>query len=567
MDGFVFVVDKTGKIMYISETASTHLGLSQVEMTGNSIYEYIHDSDKSEMESVLKDWSECKEMHAGISSGLIAALHPHRCLEREIQKSFFLRFKCVLAKRNAGLTSSGYKVIHCAGYLKIKLPTMDSSPYEDSPVTGLCAVGFSLPPSAITEIKMYSNMFMFRASQDLKLIFFDAKVTALTNYEPQELIEKTLYEHIHPDDEDNMRTSHKTLIEKGQVTTKYYRFLTKGGGWVWMQSYATIVHNTRSSRPHCIVSVNYVLTTVQCPEVVLSLSQIDPTPVFGHGRETSLLMRSHGPESEGHLNMHADGSLDSPPPAFSLVHSDPHESGESGSEADSDPGSSNNSCSIINNKDLHSNGSRKIRGTRGARLARKSITLPYVYSNGNNAADASDIPLDLNSTPPKHHLHHNLHPHHLILQQHQQQLHAEAADHHAHQLLQQQQYQDHGTSGPLIHAPIGHFTHSIMEHSPESGQGIAGMIFSSSPPGWSPVPRSSPFSAYSAYPETPLTPPYCGAPRLLTNIPSESTAIEHQYEQLNSVSSDRFPSVIVHPSNPSLLIPCQCDGDHGPGME
>ena len=28
----------------------------------------------------------------------------------EIERSFFLRMKCVLAKRNAGLTSGGYKV-------------------------------------------------------------------------------------------------------------------------------------------------------------------------------------------------------------------------------------------------------------------------------------------------------------------------------------------------------------------------------------------------------------------------------------------------------------------------
>lgn len=40
---------------------------------------------------------------------------------------------------------------------------------------GLVAVGHSLPPSAVTEIKMHSNMFMFRASLDLKLIFLDAR--------------------------------------------------------------------------------------------------------------------------------------------------------------------------------------------------------------------------------------------------------------------------------------------------------------------------------------------------------------------------------------------------------
>ena len=30
--------------------------------------------------------------------------------EYEIERAFFLRMKCVLAKRNAGLTTSGYKV-------------------------------------------------------------------------------------------------------------------------------------------------------------------------------------------------------------------------------------------------------------------------------------------------------------------------------------------------------------------------------------------------------------------------------------------------------------------------
>jgi single-minded len=60
---------------------------------------------------------------------------------------------------------------------------------------------------------------------------------------------------------------------KGQVTTKYYRFMTKNGGWTWVQSYATVVHNTRSSRPHCIVSVNYVLSQREAKELMLNEMQ------------------------------------------------------------------------------------------------------------------------------------------------------------------------------------------------------------------------------------------------------------------------------------------------------
>ncbi|KAK2160410.1 hypothetical protein LSH36_134g05028 [Paralvinella palmiformis] len=200
------------------------------------------------------------------------AMFPGR--DYEIERSFFLRMKCVLAKRNAGLTAGGYKVIHCSGYLRIKQYTMDMAPFDGCfQNVGLVAVGHSLPSSAITEIKLYGNMFMFRASLDMKLIFLDARVAHLTGYEPQDLIEKTIYHYIHACDILHMRYAHHTLLLKGQVTTKYYRFLAKDGGWVWMQSYATIVHNSRSSRPHCIVSVNYVLSGVECKDLQIQLEQ------------------------------------------------------------------------------------------------------------------------------------------------------------------------------------------------------------------------------------------------------------------------------------------------------
>ncbi|XP_042577467.1 single-minded homolog 1-like isoform X3 [Cyprinus carpio] len=265
LDGFIFVVAADGKIMYISETASVHLGLSQVELTGNSIYEYVHPADHDEMTAVLTP---------------PPSYHSQLIHEHEVERSFFLRMKCVLAKRNAGLTSGGYKVIHCSGYLKTSV--LDC--YQN---VGLVAVGHTLPPSAVTEIKLHSNMFMFRASLDMKLIFLDSRVSELTGYEPQDLIEKTLYHHVHSCDSFHLRCAHHLLLVKGQVTTKYYRFLSKHGGWVWVQSYATIVHNVRSSRPHCIVSVNYVLTDTEYKGLALSLEQLKPSkPAFPYANQT-----------------------------------------------------------------------------------------------------------------------------------------------------------------------------------------------------------------------------------------------------------------------------------------
>uniref|UniRef100_A0A182NNT3 Single-minded n=1 Tax=Anopheles dirus TaxID=7168 RepID=A0A182NNT3_9DIPT len=312
LDGFIFVVAPDGKIMYISETASVHLGLSQVELTGNSIYEYIHAYDQEEMAGVLAlqqapSVSSCGGTHdlpaelntcqlpapSELGSDSVSertlqtdqaqprpqSAHRHSFSQQqrsyvvEMERTFFLRMRCVLAKRNAGLTCAGYKVINCSGYLKARVfphESPNASGYCCVQNLGLVAVGHALSPSAATEVKLQQNMFMFRSSLDLKLIFLDARVSQLMGYEAQDLIENTLYQYVHAADVGHIRQAHQTLLQKGQVTTKYYRFLTKGGGWRWVQSYATIVHNTRSSRPHCIVSVNYVLSNFEVQHLQLN---------------------------------------------------------------------------------------------------------------------------------------------------------------------------------------------------------------------------------------------------------------------------------------------------------
>jgi single-minded-like protein len=165
----------------------------QVELTGNSIYEYIHNFDQDEMAAVLslqqnmyghqvhplpaqlqqQQQAHNMQMPSNLSPTQLDSVtpplvppvlsnntsnipsvsnpimnnqannhafsqhqsqhlhnahhhqslnqnhhHPHHHLHQrhqetqtiEIERTFFLRMKCVLAKRNAGLTTSGYKV-------------------------------------------------------------------------------------------------------------------------------------------------------------------------------------------------------------------------------------------------------------------------------------------------------------------------------------------------------------------------------------------------------------------------------------------------------------------------
>lgn len=53
LDGFALSVAADGRFLYISETVSIYLGLSQVEMTGSSVFDYVHHQDHAEMAEQL----------------------------------------------------------------------------------------------------------------------------------------------------------------------------------------------------------------------------------------------------------------------------------------------------------------------------------------------------------------------------------------------------------------------------------------------------------------------------------------------------------------------------------
>jgi len=76
----------------------------QVELTGNSIFEYIYPDDRNEMVSVLN----LPQSPADLAG--FAFPPPNSRGEIELERAFLLRMKCILAKRNAGLVTEGYKV-------------------------------------------------------------------------------------------------------------------------------------------------------------------------------------------------------------------------------------------------------------------------------------------------------------------------------------------------------------------------------------------------------------------------------------------------------------------------
>lgn len=51
----------------------------------------------------------------------------------------------------------------------------------------------------------------------------------------------------------------RAVLSKGQVSTNHYRFLANCGGFVWAETQATVLYNSKTSQPEAVVCLNFVL--------------------------------------------------------------------------------------------------------------------------------------------------------------------------------------------------------------------------------------------------------------------------------------------------------------------
>uniref|UniRef100_A0A3Q2QSG4 Neuronal PAS domain protein 1 n=1 Tax=Fundulus heteroclitus TaxID=8078 RepID=A0A3Q2QSG4_FUNHE len=187
LDGFVFVVSQEGRFLYISETVSIYLGLSQVELTGSSVFDYIHPADHVEMaerlgiKPHLRAEAGCHTAPDSASSTASTSSlagtpepgpsSPHSAADDPPERGFFIRMKSTLTKRGLHVKSSGYKVIHVTGRIRYRPALVPGSTRSVRRPMGLVALAHTLPPSTLNEVRMESNMFVFRVNMDLQVTY------------------------------------------------------------------------------------------------------------------------------------------------------------------------------------------------------------------------------------------------------------------------------------------------------------------------------------------------------------------------------------------------------------
>ncbi|XP_029087277.1 endothelial PAS domain-containing protein 1 isoform X2 [Monodon monoceros] len=266
LEGFIAVVTQDGDMIFLSENISKFMGLTQVELTGHSIFDFTHPCDHEEIRENLS-------LKNGSGFG-------KKSKDMSTERDFFMRMKCTVTNRGrtVNLKSATWKVLHCTGQVKVynNCPPHSSLCGCKEPLLS-CLVIMCEPiqhPSHM-DIPLDSKTFLSRHSMDMKFTYCDDRITELVGYHPEELLGRSAYEFYHALDSENMTKSHQNLCTKGQVVSGQYRMLAKHGGYVWLETQGTVIYNPRNLQPQCIMCVNYVLSEIEKNDVVFSMDQTE----------------------------------------------------------------------------------------------------------------------------------------------------------------------------------------------------------------------------------------------------------------------------------------------------
>lgn len=289
LDGFAFALSNDGRFLYISETVSIYLGLSQVEMAGSSIFDYVHSQDHQELADQLGlslasvsgtlSSPNSPTVDSPIASRAITpplndrmpVMSPN--LEKSCSRSFCIRMKSTLTKRGVHSRSSGYRVVFMVGRFRSQI-NYNVGRKCPGPLMGMSGVAIALPPPTITELRIEADTFIMRLTAQFRIIYCENVISTVTDWKCEDVIGRDLYEFSHPADAHLVKKLHKDLLQKGQVVCPSTRLLNKGGGFIWVSICCTSLYSSKTSDDQTVLAIVQTISNIEHRGVAMDASQL-----------------------------------------------------------------------------------------------------------------------------------------------------------------------------------------------------------------------------------------------------------------------------------------------------
>uniref|UniRef100_A0A8C4H3K4 Hypoxia inducible factor 1 subunit alpha n=1 Tax=Dicentrarchus labrax TaxID=13489 RepID=A0A8C4H3K4_DICLA len=178
LEGFLMVLSEDGDMIYLSENINKCLGLAQFDLTGHSVFDFIHPCDQDELREMLVHRTGSK-----------------KAKEPNTGRSFFLRMKCTLTSRGrtVNVKSATWKVLHCSGHVHVYDSHTEESTngQKEPPIPYLVLICDPVPHPSNIEVPLDSKTFLSRHTMDMKFTYCDEREEALCGWRPKPLSSTT----------------------------------------------------------------------------------------------------------------------------------------------------------------------------------------------------------------------------------------------------------------------------------------------------------------------------------------------------------------------------------------
>uniref|UniRef100_A0A8K9UI00 Circadian locomoter output cycles protein kaput n=1 Tax=Oncorhynchus mykiss TaxID=8022 RepID=A0A8K9UI00_ONCMY len=260
LDGFFIAIMTDGNIIYVSESVTSLLEHLPSDLQDQNLLNFLPLNEHSEVykalskhpsdpESLGPEYLKTKNQLEFCCHVLRGTIDPKEPAVYEHVK-FTGNFKSLNDVPNT--TRNGL-----AGVLQRSL-----QPAFDDLVCFVATVRLAKPQfiKEMCTVVEPNEEFTSRHSLEWKFLFLDHRAPPIIGYLPFEVLGTSGYDYYHVDDLGTLAKCHEHLMQYGKGKSCYYRFLTKGQQWIWLQTRHYITYHQWNSRPEFIVCTHTVVS-------------------------------------------------------------------------------------------------------------------------------------------------------------------------------------------------------------------------------------------------------------------------------------------------------------------
>ncbi|XP_074528895.1 neuronal PAS domain-containing protein 2 isoform X6 [Halichoeres trimaculatus] len=260
LDGFLVALTTDGNIIYVSDSVSSLIGHLPSDMVDQNILNFLPEREHGEVYKLLSSHMLMTDPIA--ADFLDSEAHIEFCCHlargnidpKEPPVYEYVKFVGDFKFHNNVPTSS------CNG-LELTLPRTLQSSLEEQ-VCLIATVRLVTPQflKDLCNVEDPCDEFTSRHSLEWKFLFLDHRASPIIGYLPFEVLGTSGYDYYHVDDLELIAQCHKQLMQFGKGKSCYYRFLTKGQQWIWLQTHYYITYHQWNSKPEFIVCTHTVVS-------------------------------------------------------------------------------------------------------------------------------------------------------------------------------------------------------------------------------------------------------------------------------------------------------------------